>query len=251
MSKTPNVLYAGDDALSRAACYLGGILTRADIVFDYVPCGQPIGTAVQGANHDLYIISDFSVNGWTIEDFELVLERIDHGAGLLMIGGWDSFHGLEGGYHTSPLGRALPVRMEHEDDRVNSSQPYVILKTQDHPIVNDLPWGRPPTVGGFNRFAPKPDAQEILSVRLLEINVHREHILIDPQPPVPLLVVGEYGQGRTAAFASDVAPHWVGTLVDWGDTRIHAQADGGIPIEVGNHYAELFTRMVRWTMGEL
>ena len=66
-----------------------------------------------------------------------------------------------------------------------------------------------------------------------------------------MLVVGQFGRGRSAAFASDAAPHWVGGLVDWGAKRIAAHAKGGGQVEVGNHYAELFARLVRWTMGEL
>ncbi len=38
------------------------------------------------------------------------------------------------------------------------------------------------------------------------------------------LVVGQHGRGRTAALATDVAPHWVGGLVDWGD---RARRPGG------------------------
>jgi len=62
-----------------------------------------------------------------------------------------------------------------------------------------------------------------------------------------LLVVGSHGQGRVTAFTSDAAPHWVGGLVDWGDQRLTACADGANPIEVGNWYARLFVQMVAWT----
>jgi hypothetical protein len=60
------------------------------------------------------------------------------------------------------------------------------------------------------------------------------------------LIVGRYGAGRTAALATDVAPHWVGGFVDWGDRRI-AQAVGGGMIEVGNWYARFFHNLVAWT----
>ncbi|MHC5115638.1 MAG: glutamine amidotransferase, partial [Planctomycetota bacterium] len=62
----------------------------------------------------------------------------------------------------------------------------------------------------------------------------------------PLLVLGDYGLGRTAAFASDVAPHWVGPFVDWGNKRIKARADGSQTIEVGNWYAEFFANVLQW-----
>jgi len=60
------------------------------------------------------------------------------------------------------------------------------------------------------------------------------------------LVVGEFGRGRTAALATDVAPHWCGGLVDWGDRRLVRQVGGG-RIEVGNWYAELFRNLLVWT----
>ena len=63
-------------------------------------------------------------------------------------------------------------------------------------------------------------------------------------------MVGRHGRGRTAAFTSDVAPHWVGGLVDWGPERVGTQAPEANDIEVGSHYAEFFTRLIRWTMGE-
>ena len=45
----------------------------------------------------------------------------------------------------------------------------------------------------------------------------------------PLLVVGTYGAGRSAAFTSDIAPHWAPPeFLAW---------DG---------YAELFDRLVTW-----
>ena len=61
----------------------------------------------------------------------------------------------------------------------------------------------------------------------------------------PLLIVGRHGAGRTAALATDVAPHWVGGWVDWGDRRI-VQAVGGGSIEIGNWYARFFRNLVAW-----
>ena len=63
-----------------------------------------------------------------------------------------------------------------------------------------------------------------------------------------MLVLGTHGQGRTAALTTDLAPHWVGGLVDWGDgERVKAQAAGGFEIEVGNFYAQLVANLLVWT----
>jgi len=62
----------------------------------------------------------------------------------------------------------------------------------------------------------------------------------------PLLIVGRHGEGRTAALATDVAPHWVGGFVDWGDRRV-TQPVAGDAIEVGNWYAQFFRNLLVWT----
>ena len=73
-----------------------------------------------------------------------------------------------------------------------------------------------------------------------------DSISVRPAEQVPMLVVGKHGRGRTAAFASDVAPHWVGGFVDWGVERVtESIGDGGI--EVGADYAAFWRNLVRWT----
>ena len=246
------ILYAGDDSLATAAGYLAGVLTHFNLPFDYVASDQPINAVLAGAEHALYIISDFPVNRWRDVDERLVLDRVRDGAGLLMIGGWESFHGLGGNYDRSPLAEALPVLIQDRDDRVNCPQPCVIEKRLDHPIVAPLPLDQPPCVGGYNLTTVREGAVEVLSVRHFGVSrLGAGEFTFTAGQTHPLLVVGTFGKGRTAACTSDVAPHWVGGLVDWGPKRVTAQADGASRIEVGNLYAEFFGRLVRWTMGAL
>jgi hypothetical protein len=245
----PNILYAGDTSLAGAAGYLAGVLTHAGLAFDYVASDQPIAPALAGAHRALYIISDYPVNRWRSEDFRTVLAAVRHGAGLLMIGGWESFHGAAGEYHNSPLAEALPVRMQSDDDRIQSHRPWAIRAVTSHPIIDGLPLDKPPTVGGLNRISPKPGATEILQAVPIEITTGPTGLNLSTGRAETLLVVGAFGRGRTAAFASDAAPHWVGALVDWGVPRVQARPAGGETVEVGCHYAEFFTRLVRWTMG--
>lgn len=248
MKPTQRILYAGDTALSSAAAYLAGILSHYKLPFDYLASDQPIAAALQGGAYGLYILSDYPRSNFRRADFAAVLAAVQAGAGLLMIGGWDSFQGLAGHYAGSPLEQALPVRLRRRDDRVNSPQPCVIEKTADHAILDGLPWRQPATVGGYNHVARKPASQVLLTARHTDIRVRGGQIHFKPGRAAPLLIVGRYGQGRTAAFTSDVAPHWVGTLVDWGKKRIQAQAPGGSAVEIGCDYAEFFARLVRWTM---
>lgn len=246
------ILYAGDTELTSAASYLAGILTHFKLPFDYLPSNKPISTALKNKRYNLYILSDYPASNFRRADFAAMLKAIKAGAGLLMIGGWESFHGLAGEYAGSPLEEAIPVRIQRRDDRVNSSQPWILEKAADHPILRGLPLHRPPTVGGYNKVACQRGSKVLLVARQLQIGVSKTgKFQFRTDRDAPLLVVGNYGQGRTAAFTSDVAPHWVGTLVDWGKKRINAQATGGNAIEVGCDYAKFFARIIRWTMGEL
>jgi uncharacterized membrane protein len=245
------ILYAGDTSLDTAAGYLAGILTSSGLDFDYLPSNRPIRLATRNRRYALYIISDYPVNNWRAEDFDIVAEAVSAGAGLIMLGGWESFHGQAGQYSESPLAEALPVEMRHSDDRVNSSQPWLIEPHLSHPIVDPLPFAENPTyVGGFNRISPKVEALEVLSLRQMRISSSQPGMYeLRPGRSEPLLVLGSFGRGRTAAFASDVAPHWVGGFVDWGRNRLKAQAPGAAEIEVGGDYAEFFVRLVRWASG--
>ena len=258
------ILYAGDTHLAGAAAYLAGVLTHAGLAFNYVPSAAPLRPSLEKAEPSLYVISDYPVKNLTDADFRRIVGDVDRGGGLLMIGGWESFHGAAGEYHQSPLAELLPVRMRASDDRVNAPQPCLLEKLTDHPILNGLPLEHPPGVGGYNLVRPKDDAEVLLAARHFAVDVHQRgdskdrvrndrftnEFTFSPGEPAPLLVVGRHGRGRAAAFTSDVAPHWVGGLVDWGPERVRAQAPGANQVDVGSHYAELFTRLVRWTLGE-
>jgi uncharacterized membrane protein len=164
-----------------------------------------------------------------------------------MIGGWESFAGEKVEYTHTPLRDVLPVIMQDHDDRMNCSSPCLIEKNAEHVILADLPFDANVTgVGGFNRFAAKENCNTLLSIRRFQVKRDNGQFVFEDNEVIPLLVTGEFGLGRAAAFAGDVAPHWVGGLVDWGDERVKAQADGSIAIEVGNWYAQFFANLVKW-----
>ena len=158
-----------------------------------------------------------------------VAGRVEQGAGLLMLGGWESYFGRLGEYHQSPLADVLPVVMQQSDDRRNCAQPCLINKVAEHPILEGLPWDQPPGIGGFNAITPKPDAQTLAHVGAVFRASRRPTTSSSSAArKSPLLVVGQHGRGRTAALATDVAPHWVGGLVDWGDRRVVQDVAGGL-----------------------
>ena len=74
----------------------------------------------------LYVVSDYPAARFGEAAMAHVAGRVEQGAGLVMIGGWESFHGRLGEYHQSPLAAVLPVVMQSCDDRRNFAQPCLI-----------------------------------------------------------------------------------------------------------------------------
>ncbi|MDR2115158.1 MAG: glutamine amidotransferase [Planctomycetaceae bacterium] len=270
-------IYLGDDDMTRAASYLCGVMTYSRISYERVDSSASPPAHFTSTQYEAYIISDYPRAKFQSDQLEHIRDAVAQGAGLLMIGGWESFHGQHGEYHDSPLAEVLPVQMLHCDDRRNFSQWALVLKHHDHPILAELSWEKPPLVGGLNQFTVKPDANLLLKAVTADIRIVHEDEVADCgndsifnyiNKPVeerlsaslpggdamfltlaetfPLLVVGQYGKGKTAALATDVAPHWVGGLVDWGKKRISQKLENGNSIEVGEDYAQFFTQLVRW-----
>jgi Putative glutamine amidotransferase len=248
---TKKICYLGDDDLSMAAVYLAGIMTHYGLPFDYIRSDQSPDESFTSTDYALYVLSDYPVANWKPGQLDHLAMAVRGGAGLAMFGGWESYHGLLGEYHKTVLADLLPVVMADTDDRRNFAQPCLVTpKTDDHPIIADLPWQSPPGIGGFNAFEPKPDAETILSTVRFSVR-HEADWQFEIEEETPLLVVGKAGSGRTAALATDVAPHWIGGMVDWGNERVTQQLDPNDPdgpfIEVGNWYAQLFYQLLSWT----
>jgi uncharacterized membrane protein len=239
------ICYLGDDHLGGAAAYLAGILTHYGLAFDHVPSASPPPVDFAERAYAAYVVSDYPSAQFLPGQMERIAERVSEGAGLVMLGGWESYFGRLGEYHRSPLAEVLPVAMSDADDRRNSAQPCLIRQGAEHEILAGLPWDAPPGIGGYNAFTPKPGAEVLLTAVRFAVHQHEGRFEFTAGEEVPLLVVGQHGHGRTAALATDVAPHWVGGWVDWGDRRVHQEIAGGF-IEVGNHYAEFFHNLVRW-----
>jgi uncharacterized membrane protein len=270
-------LYLGDDNMTQAASYLCGVMTYAQIPFDRVDSTETPSARFTETPYDAYIISDYPQAQFLPQQLEHIRNAVAQGAGLLMIGGWESFHGQYGEYHCSPLAEVLPVNMLQEDDRHNFAQWAFVLKHHNHPILEGLPWEKPPFIGGLNQLTVKPDANLLLQAVTIDVRVVNEEKAVDCgndsifnyiNKPVeerlsvslsgddamfltltetfPLLVTGQYGKGKTAALATDVAPHWVGGWVDWGKKRITQKLNNGNSIEVGENYVQFFTQLLRW-----
>lgn len=246
---TAPILYCGDTTLGTAAAYLGALLTNAGLEFDYLASDQRVpATELRGRR--LVILSDYPSAQMGTDSQLALVSAINAGTSLLMIGGWESFHGLGGDWDRTAVAAALPVHIQTTDDRLNCDHPAMLRQVCQHPIVDGLPWStRPPYVGGFNRFQPKPGATVILEADRLRLKGEGTSWKTELLETHPMLVVGQHGTGRTAAIATDVAPHWVGGFVDWGDGRVTGQANGAGGVEVGDLYARFWTQLVTWLIG--
>lgn len=146
-----------------------------------------------GANTLLLPASVFQRGERMPDRLALLAEWVRGGGSLAMVGGYLSFQGIEAkaNYRNTALAAVLPVEMEAGDDREEAPQGATASVTGTHPITAGLDGGWPPILG-YHRLIAKPDAHTVV-----EVGSH------------PLLVVGGAGDGRVAAFASDMAPHWL------------------------------------------
>lgn len=195
---------------------------RAHEVSDLFPT-----TLDELAGFDVLVLSDIGANTFLLTNdtflkskvrpnlLALAARFVREGGGLVKIGGYMSFTGIDGRarYGKSPLAAVLPVELLPSDDRVELPEgvvPQVI--TPGHPALGDAPAAGWPMLLGYNQTIVKPGATVIAKVG-----------------DDPLIVTGTFGQGRTLAFTSDVAPHWAPPeFMDW------------------RHYPSLWTSMVRW-----
>jgi uncharacterized membrane protein len=174
---------------------------------------------------DVVVVSDVGANTFQLlpETFErsqpvrdrteLLRDYVAGGGGLLMVGGYLTFSGIDAKarWGRTPLAEALPVQVLDRDDRVELPAGVEPVVVREHAVVAGLA-PRWPALLGLNQTVPREG-----SVVVAECAGH------------PLLVVGEHGRGRAAAFTSDVAPHWAPpSFLEW---------DG---------YARLFDQLVRW-----
>ena len=167
--------------------------------------------------YDAIILSDIGANSLLLHPdvwlhgkpvpnrLKLIREWTRRGGGLVMMGGYLTFQGIDGRgrWARTPVEEALPVTMLPYDDRLEAPEGFrAELGRADHPILKGLE-GEWPLLLGANEVKPRPGA-EVLARLPAEEGGH------------PLLVVGAFGQGRSVAWTSDVGPHWLpNTFVAW------------------------------------
>ena len=106
------ICYLGDGRLNGAAGYLAGIMLHYGLAFDHVPSDEAPPAAFSSEPYALYVVSDYPAARFGAAAMTHVAGRVEQGAGLVMLGGWESFFGRLGEYHQSPLADVLPVAMQ-------------------------------------------------------------------------------------------------------------------------------------------
>lgn len=195
---------------------------RAHEISDRFPAAR-----VELEAYDTVILSDVGANSFLLSRatftrsereanrLAALAEYVLGGGGLIMVGGYMSFTGIDGKarYKMTPLADVLPVAMLDVDDRIERPEGVeVTVSDSSHEIVAGMPrsW---PMVLGYNRVVAKEASRVIARCG-----------------PDPLLVAGEFGAGRSVAWTTDVAPHWAPSeLLEWA------------------YFAPLWASIVSWT----
>jgi uncharacterized membrane protein len=229
-----------------AAIYLAAIIHAEGYDLDYIPSPLPIPLSLDFDNYDLIILSDYPRDQIKDDRLEEICDFVKNGGSFLMIGGWESFTGLNVEYKHSPLEEILPVILLDTDDRRNYDQGIAVTAMDRyHPVCRDLDFDRPGVIGGYNEFLPKASAECVLCGRKIKISVADDVITAAAdEQKIPLLVTDTVGDGKVAALAFDLAPHWVGGFVDWGTGRKHVDFETGF-IEVGDMYYHFVANLLK------
>jgi uncharacterized membrane protein len=165
----------------------------------------------QPGTYDVFILGDVPASAFrrgTVDLLAQLAARVADGAGLMMLGGAQSFGA--GGYADTPLASLLPVEMR-SDERIEPGEynpaQHIERKLQmmptrsglqQHYIMNvaardnQQTWAELPPLLEANRIVPKQTAD----------------VLAETPDGIPLLVVAESGPARTMAFAADSTWTW-------------------------------------------
>ncbi len=195
-----------------------------DLTFRWIPSDTrdrwPVDLAdwFKPGQFDIYILGDLDASALGDQQLRQLDQAIAAGAGFVMLGGFQSFG--SGGYAGSPLDNAIPVQMDASQRRpvgaIDPSMedqlegPLTIRLARRHPITDlggdDLAarWQSLPELSGANRLSGPKVAPGV-------------QVLLESEAGNPLLVIGSYGRGRTAAVAMDSTWRW------WrgGESEVH------------------------------
>jgi len=220
--------YKGFDQFGSVTFHLGAeplVAALRDSAFEltYMPShvaadGFPF-TLEELSTYRAIILSDIGANtlllpqavwlhGQTVPNrLKLIRDWTANGGGLVMIGGYLSFQGIDGRarWRRTPVEEALPVTCLPYDDRIEAPEGFhAEVLDPEHPVLRGLGGDWPALLGANEVMAKHGDGVSVLARLPAEQGGH------------PLLVVGDYGKGRSLAWTSDIGPHWLpDAFVQW------------------------------------
>ncbi len=160
--------------------------------------------------YDVFILGDIDSAAFSNDQWGALRDRVEQGAGLIMLGGGHSFG--PGGYATTPLADVLPVEM-HANERQQKDTPFppdlhflqpvrmrptqlgqmhFSLRLGNTAAQSAAKWAQLPPLDGANRLREKRTAR----------------VLAATDDNQPLLVAQDFGEGRVLAFAGDSTWRW-------------------------------------------
>ncbi|MCS7305321.1 MAG: glutamine amidotransferase [Thermoguttaceae bacterium] len=181
---------------------------------------------------DVFLIGDLDSSFLRPEVQKLIMDRVENGAGLMMLGGYHSLG--PGGYAGTPIGEALPVVLGSRDigQVTDEFLPQLTPEGVAHPIFANIAdffptkqrspkvEGLPPLDGCTRVGAAKPDALVLATCPL--------------ENDMPVLAIRTQGKGRVAVFTADTTRKW-----QQGPRALNQQSP----------FLQFWGQVVRWLAG--
>ncbi len=133
----------------------------------------------------------------------LTVEACQSGTHMMFLGGWLSFNGEigKGGWGRTRLKEILPATCLDTDDLRESTEGYTAKAVlANHPILDGIDLPAIPPILGYNIVKPREGCDVVACWEGTDD---------------PMILTGQFGEGRVLAYTSDPAPHWGCNFVYW------------------------------------
>jgi uncharacterized membrane protein/ribosomal protein S18 acetylase RimI-like enzyme len=184
-------------------------------------------------NYNLLILDELhQARSLSMDQMMEISRYVEKGGNFLMFGGWESCQGhnawFGGLYKGTPVEEIVPVKFLQEfdnyetrslaDDEKRIIEPFKMKCVEpDHPIMQGIDWESVPLINGYNKCD--------------SVKEHGKILLVNEKTNDPILVIGEYGRGRTAIFLSCYGRGWAYELIKW------------------NGFSPLWNNLIQWLTG--
>ena len=198
---------------------------EVDVIPNHLADAKFPFTMEELAQYDCVILSDIGSNTLQLphQTFsqsvrmpnrcQLIKDYVLQGGGLIMVGGYMTFSGIDakGRWGMTPVQDVLPVQVLTIDDRMEHCEGVVPEVVGEHEALAGID-GEWPFFLGYNKTVALEGSE-------VPVTICGD----------PMVAFCERGEGRSAIFASDCAPHWgPPEFVNW------------------EHYGRLWNNLVNW-----